>query len=104
MQGNLSKIRQLQFGFEAFSIKQVPRRKNTHVDLLTTLTTSSGQGLPRVIVVEDLLTPSSQDQAMIGVHSVQVGLSWMDPLVSFLRNGILFEDKGKFEKIRRKAP
>ena len=104
MQGYLSKIRQLQFGFEAFFIKQVSRRRNTHVDLLANLATSSGQGLPRVIVVKDLLTPSSQDQAMIGVHSVQVGLSWMDPLVSFLRNGILFEDKGKFEKIRRKVP
>ena len=46
MQGYLSKVRQLQSNFEAFSIKQVPRSKNSQVDSLATLGTSSRQGLP----------------------------------------------------------
>ena len=104
MQGYLSQIRQLQSSFEAFCIKQVPRSKNSHADSLATLATFLGQGLPRVIIVEDLVTPSCHDQAIVGVHSIQVGSSWMDPLVSFLRDGTLPEDRSKVEKIRRKAP
>ena len=46
MQRYLSKIRQLQSNFEAFSIKQIPRSKNSHADSLAILATSSGQGLP----------------------------------------------------------
>ena len=46
MQRYLSKIRRLQSNFEAFSIKQIPRGKNSHADSLAILATSSGQGLP----------------------------------------------------------
>lgn len=46
MQRYLSKIRQLQSNFEAFSIKRIPRSKNSHADSLAILATSSGQGLP----------------------------------------------------------
>jgi len=67
------------------------------------LATSLRSGLPQVIIVEDLLVPGHSDQTPIGIHSIQVGLSWMDSLVSFLRDGILPEDKGEAEKIRRKA-
>ena len=104
MQGYLSKVRQLQSNFEAFSIKQVPRSKNSQVDSLATLGTSSRQGLPRVIIVEDLVTTSCHDQAIVGIHSIQVGLDWMDPLVSFLSDGALPEDKSEAKKIQRKAP
>ena len=46
MQRYLSKIRRLQSNFEAFSIKQIPRSKNSYADSLAILATSSGQGLP----------------------------------------------------------
>ena len=79
------------------------RGQNSHADLLAMLATSLGSNLPRVIIVEDLVTTSCDDQPPIRVHSVQVGPSWMDPLVSFLKDGSLPEDKGEAEKIRRKA-
>ena len=41
---------------------------------------------------------------MVGVHQLKVGSSWMDPLVSFLKDGMLPNDKGEVEKMRRKAP
>lgn len=99
MQGYLNKVRRLQSSFETFSIRQVPRSKNAHADSLATLATSSKQGLPWLIVVEDLLVPNNQNQTMVGVHHVKVGPSWIDPLVSFLNGGVLPEDKGKAEKI-----
>ena len=68
------------------------------------LATSLGSNLPQVIIVEDLVAPSQDDQPSIRVHSVEVRPSWMDHLVSFLKDGSLPEDKGEAEKIHRKTP
>ena len=65
MQGYLSQARQLQSGFESFTLQQIPRSKNTHVDSLATLATSSAQDLPWVILVEDLYKPT---KVMVQVH------------------------------------
>ena len=54
MQEYLSQVRHLQFGFESFKLSQVPRNRNSHVDSLATLATSSAQSLPRVIFMEDV--------------------------------------------------
>ena len=40
---------------------------------------------------------------LVQVHNVRAGSSWMDPLVLFLRNDTLPEDKNEADKIRRKA-
>ena len=40
---------------------------------------------------------------LVHVHSVRAGPSWMDPLILFLKNDILPEDKNEADKIRRKA-
>ena len=74
------------------------------MDSLAIWATSLRSGLPRVIIDEDMMVSDHSDQTSNRVHSIQVGPSWMDPLVSFLRNGSLSKDKGEVEKIRRKAP
>ena len=58
MQWYLSQVKQLYSKFEVFSIKQVPKSKNAHDDLLATLATSLREGLLRVIMVEDLAARS----------------------------------------------
>ena len=68
------------------------------MDSLAIWATSLRSGLPRVID-EDMMVSDHSDQTSNRVHSIQVGPSWMDPLVSFLRNGSLSEDKGEVEKI-----
>ena len=40
---------------------------------------------------------------MVRAHKVRVGLSWMDPIVTFLKDDILPEGKSEVEKIRRNA-
>ena len=99
MQGYLIKVRQAQSNFETFSIRQIPRSQNSYADLLAMLATFLGSSLPRVIIVEDLVVLGHNDQAPNRIHSIQVGPSWMDPLVLFLRDGKLLEDKGEAEKI-----
>ena len=58
MQDYLSQVRHLQSGFESFSLKQILRSRNTLADSFATFATSSVQGLPRVILVEDLCKPT----------------------------------------------
>ena len=104
MQRYLSQVRHLQSSFESFSLLHILRNGNTHVDSLAMLTTSSVQSLPRVILIEDLCKPTEVKGEVVHVHQVRVGSNWMDPIVLFLREDILPEDKSKADKVRRKAP
>ena len=103
MQGYLSQVRHLQSGFESFSLLHISRNGNTHAGSLTTLATSSVQSLPWVILIEDLRKPTKVRRKVVHVHQVKVGPSWMDPIVLFLREDILPEDKSEADKVRRKA-
>ena len=104
IQEYLGQVRHLQSGFESFNLSQVPRSRNTHVDSLATLATSSVQNLPRVILVEDLCKPTELGGNKIHVHQIRVGPSWMDSIVLFLKEDILPENKSEADKVRRNAP
>ena len=41
---------------------------------------------------------------MVQIHQVKMGSIWMDPIVSFLKDDTLPEEKSEAEKIRRKTP
>ena len=100
----LNQVKCLSDDFYSFTLEQVPRSKNSHANLLATLATSSKEKLMRIILVEDHATPAYDTQILVGVHFMRVGLSWMDPVVTFLKEGTLLEDKIEAEKLRRKAP
>ena len=68
------------------------------------LATFLGLNLPGVVIVKDVASSSLVEKPLVGVYSIQVGPSWMDPLVTFLKQGLLPKDKGEAEKICRKAP
>ena len=82
----------------------IPRNGSTHADSLATLATSLAQGLPRVILVEDLCKPIEGKGEMVHVHQIRVGPSWMELIVLFLKKDILSKDKSEANKLRRKAP
>ena len=102
MQKYLSQVKRLQPSFDLFSLSHISRSGNTHADSLATLATSSAGGLPRIILVEHLSRANKVAKDMIRAHEVRVGPSWMDPIVTFLKDDILPEEKSEAEKIRRK--
>ena len=104
MQEYPSQVRQLQLNFEFFNLTHVSRSEDTHADSLATLTTSMEQGLPQIILVEDLYRANVVKKDMVRIHQVRVSPSWMDSIVSFLKDDALPEEKSEAEKIRRKAP
>ena len=63
------------------------------------LTLSPVQNLPQVILVEDLYKPTEKGEERVLIYQIRVGLSWMDPIVLFLRDGILPEEKGEAHKV-----
>ena len=103
MQEYLSQVKRIQPSFDLFSLSHISRSGNTHADSLATLATSLAGGLPRIIFVEHLSRANEVAKDMICAHEVRVGPSWMDPIVMFLKNDILPEEKSKAEKIRRNA-
>nr|XP_023897332.1 uncharacterized protein LOC112009226 [Quercus suber] len=104
MQEYLSQVRHIQAKFEFFKVTHVSRSGNAHADSLATLATSSAQHLPRMIMVEDLGTPTRGITEMLQVNQVNLARNWMDPIILFLEKDTLPEDKSEAEKIRRKAP
>ena len=100
----MSQVRSVQTKFEFFDLSHIPRGGNTHADFLATLTTSSAQDLPRVILVEDLCTPTPLHRDMPRIHQINLGPSWMDPISLFLERDILPEERSEVEKVRRKTP
>ncbi|XP_030970647.1 uncharacterized protein LOC115991031 [Quercus lobata] len=103
MQDYLVRVKHLQAHFHQFRLTQIPRSGNTHVDSLVTLATSSAQHLPRVVLVEEVLRPSTERANGIGIHNIRAGPSWMDPIVLYLKHDTLPDDKVEAGKIRRKA-
>ena len=104
MQEYLSRVKRLQLGFNSFSLSHVPRSKNTHMDSLATIATSSAGDLPRIILVQHLDRGNEVVKGMVHVHEVRMDPSWMDPIMRFLKDDVLPEEKSEAEKIRRKAP
>ena len=103
MQEYLNQVRHLQSGFKSFSLLHILRNGNTYADFVITLATSSTQGLPRVIIIEDLYKPTKVKREVVHIHQIRVGPSWMDHIVLFLKEDILPEEKSKADKVRRKA-
>ena len=101
MQEYLSQVKRLQPNFDLFSLSHISRSGNTHADSLATLATSSVGGLSRIVFVKHLDRVSEVAKGMVRIHEVRVGPSWMDPIVKFLKDDILPEEKSEAEKIQR---
>ena len=103
MKQYLSQVKRLQSDFDLFSLSHVSRSGNTHADSLAALATSSAGGLSRIILIEHLDKANKVAKGTVHMHEVKMGLSWMNPIVRFLKNDILPEEKSEAEKIQRNA-
>ena len=95
----MSQVRRIQIKFEFFDLLYIHRNGNTHTDSLATLATFSAQDLPRVMLVEDLCTPTPIKRDLLQIHQIKLGPSWMDPILMFLKRDVLPEEKSEAEKV-----
>ena len=89
--------------FESVHVAQIRREHNSHVDILAKIATSLESDVQRTVCIETLDRPSFQDQG-ISVCSISRQLSWMDPILSYLVDNKLPEDRKEAKMIKRKAP
>ena len=97
----LEKVQALSSQLEHFEIIHVPQSKNSWADALSRLATTAPESLKHTFI-EHLETPSIAKEA-VEVCQIDAKPSWMDPIIRFLNEGELPEDKAEAKKIRRMA-
>ena len=104
MMSYLREVGMLKCQFKRLEISHISRGNNSHVESLAILASSVEDPLPRIVAVELLpfsnLTPSNKNLVL----SIHLFVSWMDPIIAYLRNEILREDKKESEWIRCRSP
>ncbi|GKA97965.1 reverse transcriptase domain-containing protein [Tanacetum coccineum] len=98
----LEKVKILVSGFTNFSISQVPRSKNKKVDALSKIASTNFAHLSKQVLVEILRENSIQEKEVTTVVE-EDGLTWMTPIIEYLKEGTLPDDKKEASKLRIKA-
>ena len=100
MQRYLSKIHQLTAHFESFEIQRISRLQNKRADALSRLASTSFSDLNKMVFIEVLAEPGHLEEIICPVYSDD---TWMGPLVRFLGQGKLQEDRAEARKLQRKT-
>ena len=98
MAAYLEKAKELMGTFPTASIEVIPRSKNANADALDKLASTRDTELLDTVSVEFLAKPSIRQQPKI-MELIQKP-SWMDPIISYLRNDKLPKGKTEFRKLR----
>ena len=103
MAAYLAHTKELLSQFEKAKVRQVGRKSNSHADALASLASAVEAGNKRTVEVEKLQEPSIELQRPRQLMCVDLGSSWMDPVIAYLKDDQLPEDRTEAQKIRLKA-
>ncbi|GJX30121.1 reverse transcriptase domain-containing protein [Tanacetum coccineum] len=98
----LEKVKCLVSGFANFSISQVPRSKNKKADALSKIASTSFAHLSKQVLVEILKEKSIQEKEVTTVVE-EDGPTWMTPIIEYLNEGTLPDDRKEASKLCIKA-
>lgn len=62
----MGQVKRLLDNFHSFTLEQIPRSRNFHTNSLATLATTIREKILRIILVEDLATPTYDKQIPVG--------------------------------------
>ncbi|XP_028058581.1 uncharacterized protein LOC114262423 [Camellia sinensis] len=88
--------------FAAIRMEQIDREENNAADELAGLA-SAQTAFPNPLMIEFLPWPSIEEPELAEVLYTDLGPSWMDPIVAFLRDRVLPEEKKTANKVRAKS-
>ncbi|GFZ15730.1 hypothetical protein Acr_25g0001390 [Actinidia rufa] len=86
--------------FRVVKIEQVGRDFNSHVDALAGLASVFESEAGRTIAIDTILAPSLETPQELVLVNTELGSSWMNPILNFIRHDQLLEDKREAHKIR----
>jgi ribonuclease HI len=89
----LDTVRRLEASFEGFSVKNIPRGENEHVDLLAK-SAAQGLPLPSKVFFETIKAPLVElmDRAVLTISPVHIE-DWRTEIISFLQGNCLSSDE-----------
>ena len=93
----LEKIKELVPAFSSFNIRQILRLENIRADLLSKLAMLAPAELPKGVLFEVLKCPSMEESRP--VLEIDHEPSWIDPLITYLRDGVLPQDAKEARKL-----
>ena len=79
-------------GFHEFNIERVGREHNGHANSLARLASSVAPDFRRTITVEVQDSPSIAKSSQASICQIEMGPSWMDPILDYLSKDILPAD------------
>ena len=97
----LERVREIIPTFGSFDIRQIPRSKNARTDLLSKLATLALAELPKEVFFEVLKCPSMEESQ--SVMEISHEPNWIDPLVTYLKDGVLPPDAKEARKLKNQA-
>ncbi|XXG88387.1 hypothetical protein AAC387_Pa12g0601 [Persea americana] len=103
MAAYLAQAKELPSKFERAEVRQIGSESNSYADALASLASAVEAGNKRTVEMETLLEPSIELQQPRQLMCLDLGPSWMDPIVAYLKDDQLPEDKIEAHKIRLKA-
>ncbi|XP_052292047.1 uncharacterized protein LOC127900835 [Citrus sinensis] len=101
MEQYLKIVRRMMGKFEAVEVIQIPREQNSRADILAKMAAVADPKMPKSIPLEVKSSPSIEQN--LGVLQIEQKCTWMDPITSYLRDGVLPPDKLRARKIRAQA-
>ena len=97
----LAKVKETLNQFDKATIMQVPRAENVNADALACLATGLEVNLLKTVPIEVLELPSIDKPKQVDHITAQP--CWMDPIISFLHDGNLSEDKFEAHSLRYRS-
>ncbi|GKV12353.1 hypothetical protein SLEP1_g23508 [Rubroshorea leprosula] len=95
-------VAELKCKFQKFCLSKIPRAENEQADSLSKFASDSSLS-SRSVFVEILDEPSFMKPRVMEISTNPDTPSWTDSIVSFLRDGIVPEDRQEAMKLRKKA-
>ncbi|XP_021971322.1 uncharacterized protein LOC110866482 [Helianthus annuus] len=97
----LDQAKELLQQFKSYKVVHINRSENKLADALSKLASTSFQHLAKDVRIEVLKNPSV---LLCQVNVIEIGQpSWMTPIIQYLQEGILPENKKEAKKIQNKA-
>ncbi|KAL5565429.1 hypothetical protein UlMin_028593 [Ulmus minor] len=101
MASYLEKAKELLGQFDIVTITQIPRNENTNADALARLATGLEDSLLKTVPLEILDEPSIDKRQQVDAISDKP--TWMDPIIAYLRDGTLPQDKFEARRLRYRS-
>ena len=84
-------------------LEQVLRESNAEADLLAKAASQKDSGVLGIVLLELLDNPTVPEGEVQQVEDEEAVETWMTPIWSYIKKGILPEDKKETRKLRYKA-